>query len=125
MPPTPILPLDLASDQVDLKLLCRRLAQIEVQLQRIADTASLELKFKLIQTNVPISALREAEEDLQPPVGGKPPVEVLNQTSQEIADLNEAWERVEERLGKGRVPADLDLYAEVAKHREGEPGEEP
>ncbi len=123
MPPILSVPLsDL--DQVDLKLLARRLAQLEVQLSRIADAAELELKFKLIKANTPLSALRDAVEDPQPPPG-KPAVEVLQQTHEEIEELNAAFVRAEERFGKGRVPLDLDLYAEVEKHREGNAGEEP
>jgi hypothetical protein len=118
--------LDLGLDQASsvdlLKLLARRLAQLEVQLVRIADAAELGLKLKLMQANVSLSALREAEEVSD---AGAPPVDLLQQSDEELAAVNEAYERAEQRFGKGKVPVDLDLYAEVAKHAADNLEEEP
>lgn len=121
-----LVPLGLGLDAADvaaedlLRLVVRRLAQLEVQLRRIADAQELRLKLDAVTRNIPLSAVRSAEEEAAPAA----PVELLTQTPEELAKLDEAFTHAEERLGQGKVPLDLDLYAEAARMDAGNADEE-
>ena len=107
-------------------------ARLEVQLTRIADTLALSLKLQAIRAGITLTALRTWEEELLPQpdaqLGAQPDAsatELLVQSPEEIERLQEAYERLESRLGRGKVPPDLDLYAEAEKAEPGNLEEEP
>lgn len=125
-----ILGLGLSADDISLedtfKLIVRRLAQQEKQLTRIANALELQLKLGLIKENLSLSALKSAEYDMTPAVESeKPAMEMLSQTPDEIEMLDRTYETLVERMGKGNVPLDLDLYAEAAKLEPDNPEEAP
>jgi hypothetical protein len=107
-----------------LRWIVRRLAQVTVELKRIADVQELQLKFQLVQANLSLSALKGAEyEGSAAPAGDKPAMEVLQQTPEELAEINQVAEDYERRFGK--LPLELDLYAEKARMEADNPEEAP
>lgn len=108
-----------------LILITRRLAQQEVQIRRIADALELQLKLSLVQQNMSVEHLKAFEWDAgKPAPEGKPAMELLTQSPDEIEELSRAYELAEQRMGKGNVPLELDLYAEMERQRPDNPEEE-
>ncbi len=119
-----------------LKALLRKQEAQTAALTRIADALDLLLKYELLKTGTPLSALKEATElqameDEVKSAGassrGKAPaaMDLLTQTPEEIERLEAAYAHAERRLGRDRVPSSLDLYAEAALLSPDNPEETP
>ena len=107
-----------------LRWIVRRLAQVTVELKRLADVQELQLKLGLVRQGLSFEALRSAEYEI-PAVAaeGTPAMESLAQTPAEIAELEKVEAEYQERFG--RPPLGLDLYAELAKAQADNPEEAP
>ncbi len=113
---------------VYLKLLLKRLDSLTEQVVRANDIAEKRLKLEAVKANIRLSTLADAEEtEPEQPAGPGAPagaMELLTQSPEELASLNEAYEHAENRFGRGKVPLDLDLYAYSATLTPDSPDEE-
>jgi hypothetical protein len=88
------------------------------QTERIADSLELLVKLEALKADIPLSAVKEAEEGAPLEVGGTSPaatpeklMELLaGQTPEELDRLDDAFAHAEQHFGRGKVPESLDLY---------------